>query len=486
MRLSRIRRALAMAVATMALSVAAVPDAFGAEVPDHQLIGSITGERIGVGGQFKGACGVAVDSQGDVYVADYYQNRIVVFNKKWEYLTQIDSVDPLDSAGVSPLDVPCDLAVDSAGRLYANDYHRDVARFLPATYPPQKGTTYGTREVIDTNHSTGVALDPLTDDLYVDDRTYLAHYEAPVTAGEPPVTKIGEGSLLDAYSVALSRFESAAPLIYAADAATETIKVYDPSLDPGSPQSQIHGEGTDPGGFDLTDTDLAVDPEDGHLYVSQNLEPHFEFTPEAVVEEFSPAGLYRGPVPRSFANGFESFLQSGEPSGLATHNGELYVTSGNYENAAVFTFGPPAPFDPRLLRVEKKGTGEGTVTSIPAAIGCGEVCEAEIAKEATVILKAQAAPGSAIAGWSGCDSVPAAGRCVVAMNAERKVTVEFEAAPAAASASLAPDAGATNTTVAPAVALTPGLGAGSRRPKARRAHHRRQRNAHNHRKETRR
>ena len=474
-------------IALAALALTGASSASAAEGPDHQLIGSITGERIGKGEQFKGACGVTVDSQGDVYVADYYQDRVVVFNPEWKYLTQINSIAPLDAGGVAPLDGPCDLAVDSAGSLYVNDYHRDVVRFTPTSYPPQQGATYGAREVIDTNHSTGVALDPLSDDLYVDDRTYVARYEAPVLAGEPPVAKIGEGSLTDAYSVAVSRFESANPLIYVADAASETVKVYDPALDPNGPQSEIHGEGTDAGGFYLTDTDLAIDPQDGHLYLSQNLEPHFEFTPEAVVDEFSPAGLYRGPVPRAVANGFESFLQSGEPTGLATHNGELYVTSGNYEGAAVFAFGPPAPFDPQLLTLEKSGAGQGTVTSTPAAVGCGAVCEAEIDKEATVVLKAQAAPGSVIAGWSGCDAVPAAERCVVAMNTARKVTVEFEPVPPGAGAhSSAADEAAISTPQSVVALVPPHRATPANRPRAHRPHHRRRRNVSNHRKGTRR
>jgi DNA-binding beta-propeller fold protein YncE len=471
MKLTRTRRALAITVAALALGTSA---ASAAEVPDHTLNGSITGERIDPPGQFKDACGVAVDAQGDVYVSDYYQNRIVIFNKKWEYLTQIDQVDPLDAGGVAPLDGPCDLAVDSAGLLYVNDYHRDVVRFIPAQYPPQKGTAYGARETIDENHSTGVAVDLTTGDVYVDDRTDVAHYEAPVTAGELPVAKIGDASLQDGYGVAISRFESAGPLIYAADAASETIKVYDPALDLENPQSEIRGEGTEQGGFYLTDTDLAVDPEDGHLYVAQNLEPHFEEKLETVVDEFSPTGFYRGPVPRSFANGFESFLQNGEPTGLATYKGELYVTSGNYENAAVFVFGPPAPFDPRLLTVTKSGAGEGTVTSTPAAIGCGQVCKAEINKEVNVVLKAEPAPGSVFAGWSGCDEVPSPNRCAVSMSASRTVTAEFELAPAPAAAATLGLVEQPEVASAVPAALSP-------RSKPRRRHHRKHRHPRAHR-----
>ncbi len=420
------------AIAALAIGAAvAAPCASAAEVPDHPLIGTITGEKIGPFEQFKDACGVALDGAGDIYVADYYQNRVIVFNHREEYLTQIDHVDPLDAGGVAPIDGPCDLAVDSTGRLYVNDYHRDVVRFTPGQYPPVKGTAYESRLTIDEEHSTGVAVDPKTDRAYVDDRTYVAVYEpsgAPLMDGPEPL-RIGEGSLGDAYSVAVSGYPGSEGTVYVADAASETVKVYDPSLDLEQPQSEIRGEGTQEGRFYLADSDLAVDPEDGHLYVADDLEPHFEFTPEAVVDEFSPAGYYRGPVPRAFANGFPSFLQDGEPTGLAVSNGDLYVTSGNYENADVFIFGPPAPFDPQLLTVAKAGGGEGSVTSIPAGIGCGPVCKGEFGKEANVVLEATPAAGSAFAGWSGCDEVPSANHCAVKMSASRSVTAEFVPAP---------------------------------------------------------
>ncbi len=430
--MSRMTRALATTLALLAAAtVASAPGASAAELPDHPVRGSITGEKIAKEEQFKGACGVAVDAGGYTYVADYYQNRIVVFDKKQEYLTQINKVNPLDAGGVAPIDGPCDLAVDSTGHVYVNDYHRDVVRFTPAQYPPVKGTTYGSRLTIDEAHSTGVTVQPGSDRVYVDDRTYVAVYEpsgvAAMDGAEP--LRIGAGSLVDGYSVAVSSFAATKGLVYVADAATETVKVYDPGLDPEQPQFEIRGEGTDQGHFYLTDTDLAVDPADGHLYVANNLEPRFEFTPEAIVSEFSAAGYYRGPVPRSFANGFASFLQAGEPTGLATSNGDLYVTSGNFENAAVYIFGPPAPFDPQLLTVTKAGTGTGSVNSLPAGIGCGPVCKAEFNKEANVLLRATADPGSVFVAWSGCDEEPSPGRCVVSMDAAHMVSAEFGPTP---------------------------------------------------------
>lgn len=480
----RARRALVGAALALALSAtSALSSAGAAEVPDHPLIGSITGEKVGENEQFKDACGVAVDSAGEIYVADYYQNRIIVLNKKEEYLTQIDNINPITDGGAAPIDGPCDLAVDSAGHLYVNDYHRDVVRFTPSEFPlapptgmPAKSsTTYSAATVIDSAHSTGVAVDPETDDVYIDDRTYIAAYEpsgAPVMDEGKPL-RIGENSLENAYSVAISRYPGTDGLIYVPDAASETIKVYDPALDLENPQSQIAGEGTEQGHFDLADTDLAVDPADGHLYVSQNLQPHFEERPEEIVDEFSPAGYYRGPVPRSFANGTLSFLQAGEPSGLAIAKGDLYVSSGNFENAAVFIFGPPAAVTTQLLSVSKTGAGEGTIASVPAGIGCGTVCVGEFSQGTNVVLKATAAPGSVLIGWSGCDEVPSPGRCAVKMSADRSVSAQFEAAPAEA---LALNARPQGTLAPAAPSLLSAAGARAPKPQRHRAH--RHRHAH--------
>ena len=480
----RQRRVTLAATLTVVLSLIASPGASAAEA-DHQLRGAITGEQITIrkGEQLKDACGVAIDSAGDVYVADYYQNRIVVFAKnppefKTVYLTQITDVDPPDPANIAPVDGPCDLAVDSSGHLYVNDYHQDVVRYTPASYPPLEKSLYGSKLTIDQAHSTGVAVDPKTDNVYVDDRTYIAVYDSsgePVMNGAEPL-RIGEGSLKDAYSVAISAYPGTEGWIYVADAATETVKVFDPALDLEQPQFEIHGEGTTEGHFYLTDTDLAVDPEDGHLYVANNLEPHFEFNPEAVVDEFNPAGRYRGSVPHSFADGTLSFLREAEPTSVAiSPSDELFVTFGNYENAGVFFFGPPALFATQILTLAKAGTGQGTVTSIPGGIGCGAVCVGEFNQDTRVLLKATPAPGSALVAWSGCEEEPDPSRCALTMGADHTVTAEFAPAPQAA----APSSPATTTAALaqsePAAA--PGAAAPPRRAAKRQRRHK-HRHAH--------
>jgi hypothetical protein len=86
---------------------------------------------------------------------------------------------------------------------------------------------------------------------------------------------------------------------------------------------------------------------------------------------------------------------------LATHHGQLTVTSGGVGYTASLTAAGAS-----ALTVAKTGTGTGTVTSSPGGITCGMSCSAMF--RAPVVLTAAASPGSAFTGWSydGCGSNP--------------------------------------------------------------------------------
>jgi DNA-binding beta-propeller fold protein YncE len=273
-------------------------------------------------GGIEGACGVAVGSSA-IYVSDYYRHRVDVFKPNGEYASQI-------AAGTAP-EGPCGLAVGPGGPLYANLWHESVARLLPSSLPFDEG------------ESTGVAVDPVSGNVYVDDRTYVAVYEpsgAPVkVAGKAlriGLGPLGESTLVDAYGVAVSGAK-----VYVADAADDTVKVYEPASDPVNPVATIGGPF---GGFhSLVDASLAIDSTNGHLLAIDNLQPGFAH-PEAGIEEFDSEGVYLGRVAK---------VIDGEPSGLALSGGNLYVTSGNDEGARVLEFGP------YTLSSGPSGTGAG-------------------------------------------------------------------------------------------------------------------------------
>ncbi len=250
------------------------------------------------GGQIEGACGVAIGG-GQTFVSDYYHRTIDIFP------------DGSGRIAAGPLDGFCGLAFGPDGALYANEWHQGVSRVLPSV------------QSIDSDESTGVAVDQASGDVYVDDRTYVARYEAPIAPEEPPAQIIGLGSLGEGFGVAVE-----AGRVYVPDAADNTIKVYEPAVDPLNPVLSF----SPPGGFSsLTDAAITTDPTNGHVLVLDNLQPGFEF-PEAAVEEFSSSGTFLGSLSRRVIDG--------EPSGLSTSEGNVYVTDGNSEESNVMQFGP--------------------------------------------------------------------------------------------------------------------------------------------------
>jgi DNA-binding beta-propeller fold protein YncE len=251
-------------------------------------------------------CGLAVGPGEEIYVSDYYHHAVELFSG--------GSVSAI-AAGTPP-EGPCELALDSTGRLYANIWHEGVQRLRPSV------------QSFDSAESTGVAVDA-ADDVYVNDRTYVAVYQP---SGEPVLRegaplRIGEGSLTDAYGLAVSEGK-----VYVPDAATQTVKVFKPTADPDHPAFAIDGAGTPQHGFNsLTDAALTVDPTNGHLLVLDNLQPGYEH-PEAAIDEFDANGAFLGQLAEKVIDG--------GPSGMVVKaTGNLLVTSGNSEEGRVLTFG---------------------------------------------------------------------------------------------------------------------------------------------------
>jgi hypothetical protein len=177
-------------------------------------------------------CRAAIDGHGYTYTSSYYAHEITI-SKGGEKVTHITNEDPLDG--------PCDMSVDATGHIYVNNYHRNVVRFTPSSYPPTNATTYGGETVVDSKHSSGVALDNSTGQLFVDDRTYVAVYEpTQLSEVEPtPVQKIGLGTLVDGRRITLQGSPSTGGRIKVIDAGDQTEKVYMPSSDPTTPLETI-------------------------------------------------------------------------------------------------------------------------------------------------------------------------------------------------------------------------------------------------------
>jgi DNA-binding beta-propeller fold protein YncE len=292
-----------------------------------------------------GPCGLGVDSTGRFYVSDYYRGTISLFTPVLEaysgyptYAGQLTGVDPLSG--------PCGLAFDAADNLYVNSYHRSVIAY--GASPSFGAGTVIAGAGVDTTHPTGVAVDPATGNVYVDARTYIAVYDssgAPVMDGTEPL-RIGLGDLEDGYGVAFSQYPGTLGRLYVPDAATATVKVYDPALDTVAPVAQIDGSATPEGRFvSLRDAAIAVDRVSGDVYVVDNLQPLYAEQPTALVYVFGPGGSYKGHLKYS--------IRDALPAGLAVDNspsatyplgtqGRVYVTSGNTEGAGIYGYPPGA------------------------------------------------------------------------------------------------------------------------------------------------
>lgn len=311
--------------------------------------------------QIEGACGLAISPSGTLYVSDYYHRAVHAFSLAGlyggtEFLAGGNPPPVLEP--IVGLDAVCGLAVDAAGNRYANEFHQGVLK-LPG------------EEVIDSDHSTGLAVDA-SGDLYVNDRTYVAVYAAPVEAGDEPAEKIGVGNLGDAYGLAV---DSKTGRVYVPDAATETVKVFDPAVSLSLPVDAIDGP---PGsGFNsLFNAAVAVDASagegEGHLIVVDNLEPRLAF-PEAAVYEFDSDGTYLDRLQTRTVGPLGEERDGpifGEPSGVVVDpgSGDLYVTTGNSEQSNVVKYGPYQPFAPPLtLGSEGSAGGPGSASAARAS-----------------------------------------------------------------------------------------------------------------------
>ncbi|HEU4735845.1 MAG TPA: hypothetical protein VFS48_02305 [Solirubrobacterales bacterium] len=304
-------------------------------------------------GNIEGACGLAVSPDNTLYVSDYYHRAVLAYSLEGifgnaEFLA--DGNPPPVLEPINELNAVCGLAVDSAGTRYANEFHGQVIR-LPG------------EAVVDPGESTGIAVDG-DGDLYVNRRTYVAVYVAPIVPGEAPSAKIGLGSLTNAYGVAVN---SASGLVYVPDAADETVAVFDPAVDLAVPVDTIAGPAGKAGFNSLENASLAVDESPtegkGHLLIVDNLKPRVEF-PEAAIYEFDADGTYldRLQIRKVGPKGEEREEGPifGDPSGIAVDpaTGDLYVTTGNSENSNVVKYGPFQPFAPPL-----PGSGGAGATS---------------------------------------------------------------------------------------------------------------------------
>jgi hypothetical protein len=302
--------------------------AWAAPAPVHPFLesSSLNGAAT-PGGEFEKACGLTVDSAGDVYVANSGKGEIAVFGPSGTYLTSI--ADPNE---------PCGLAVDSAGNLYALDTaSKGVVRFSPegANFPPTSGQSYASAAVVDaTGLVTGIAVNPANSHLFLDEGSAIIE-RGSAAEGSPIINEhIGEGKLSEGVGVGVW---GATGEIYAASEAG-VVYVFDST---GTKvRAEINGAGRPGGGYgaapgSLPEVQIAVDQKNGHVLVS-------DIAVAGTVDEFESTGQFVSQITHSFVDAEPSAVAVDSSEGPRT--GRVYVSSRAGTSDAVDAFGPlPAP-----------------------------------------------------------------------------------------------------------------------------------------------
>jgi hypothetical protein len=114
---------------------------------------------------FSEPCGVAVDSNGDIYVSDFFVG-LTVYAPSGALIVASNE-----------LSFSCSLAVDSHGTVYAGRFEGAVTKFAPSDFPVTASTTYSSAGPVDENASWGIGVDPANDHLFVDEHTGVAEYD---------------------------------------------------------------------------------------------------------------------------------------------------------------------------------------------------------------------------------------------------------------------------------------------------------------------
>jgi hypothetical protein len=188
--------------------------------PTGLKLGKLTGSGT-FNGSFGETCGVSVDqSDGSVYISSYsgYLWKYTPNSPSGE-LTDADySVTGVQTTGLSP----CVVAADSHGHVYASEYSDGpVKRFLTSSFAA--GPPPGQSGSLVNNNSRGIAADPVTGDLYVDESSQIGIFEE---GGERIGTISGEGGFSGSRGVAVSEFPGTAGHVYVSSIAAGKVADY--------------------------------------------------------------------------------------------------------------------------------------------------------------------------------------------------------------------------------------------------------------------
>jgi hypothetical protein len=391
--------------------------------------GAATGAEVNVPG------GVAVDSSGNVFIADGANSRI----RKVDINGIITTVAGGGSANIgdggpatnAQLGGPTDVGVDRSGNLLIADYGHQSVRKVDSNgiITTIADSSAGLSQPL------GVAADNSGAAFVVDrqnNRVFRIEGNGTLTviAGNGIQGYMGDGG--PATSAELSgpsaiAFDPAGNL-YIADWENSVVRKVDPS---GTITTFAGGGSTYGDGGPATSAQLAsplgvaadgngdVFIADGALNVIRKVDPSGIITTVvgSPIACFGCAGFAGdgGPATSALLN---------LPSGIAVNSsGDLLYIADLANNRIRAVFPMTTGF---VLSVTENGTGTGTVVGSPPDINCGRTCSTTVPPAMVVTLEAYPAAGSSFAGWSTCSGL---GSCSVTMNSDQSITASFNVGP---------------------------------------------------------
>ncbi len=243
------------------------------------------GEFLGTLGGL-GACGVAVDSAGDVYVGVWRQgvDQSIVneYTPPGAGATFVTNADYTSS--LFDVNEVCNITTDSTGAVYADTWHSNSGTLLPGPVTRYEASQFNTKEEAAVGTPVGEAgntlvVDPLSDELYIDSVSSVSRYTPAgelletLGAAAPPGEAEKPGTLRESYGVAVNATTggSASGDVYAADDAS--VNIYSPGVAFGPPLvSTGAARGSDRTSVQLQGTVNPAGPETSY---------HFEYIDEA-------------------------------------------------------------------------------------------------------------------------------------------------------------------------------------------------------------
>lgn len=173
-----------------------------APVSIYSAAGAHVGELTAAAGAPWGeACGVAVDTSGAVYVGIY---------REWvnKYVPKADPAQNSDyTSSITGTNETCNVAVDSAGSVFSAAYAGGITRYEASLF----GGSSASGSLVDSAGHT-VAVDPSSDEVYVDEEYQVAQFGPNGKPEQAPVATFGSsgsGAISGSFGIAYSDFSHA-------------------------------------------------------------------------------------------------------------------------------------------------------------------------------------------------------------------------------------------------------------------------------------